>query len=102
MHGTMTWQYMFGRMCLALEREHLKSVERDWLDVQLARPMTDYNGTPVHVGDTVQWHGRKWSVSDVIRERNETVLEPMCVLTPSGWHGNETRAKPSAIRLTRH
>jgi hypothetical protein len=102
MHGKVTWQYMFGRMCLALEREHLKSVERDWLDVQLARPITDYNGMLVHIGDTVQWHGRKWSVSDVIRERNETVLEPMCVLTPSGWHGNDTQARPSATRLMRH
>lgn len=91
--------YVMGRIVLALERQHLKYVEKDWQDVQLAKPITDYDGVHISIGCKVRWNGKPWIVNDITRERMDTVLEPICHLTPIGWHGDDAEAKPAALRL---
>lgn len=91
--------YVMGRIVLALERQHLKYVEKDWQDVQLAKPITDYDGVHVSIGCQVRWHGKPWVVTDITRERMDTVLEPICHLTPLGWKGDDADAKPAALKI---
>lgn len=95
----ITASYATGRTILALQRQHLKYVERDWQDAQLARPMTDYGGRRVSVGSKVRYHGREWVVSDVSRERVDTVLAPICHLEPYGRDGDGTTAKPASLTI---
>lgn len=95
----ITWTQAVLRTTLALQRQHLKYVEKDWQDIQLAKPITDYNSKKIAIGSIVRYHGRQWRVADITRERMETVLMPICHIEPYGWEGNGEDVKPSVLRL---
>lgn len=99
MRPGVTPSYMTGRIVLALERQHLKYVEKDWQDIQLARPVTSYDGKHLSVGCVVQWHDKRWRITDINRERIDTVLAPVCHLTPYGWQGDDAETKPATLKL---
>lgn len=87
------------RILMALERDHLKYVERDWQERQLSRKVTDYSGGAIEVGSRVTWHGSQWIVSAITRKRVDTVLTPICTLTPIGRDAPQESAKPAALKL---
>lgn len=96
---TVNRGYVLTRILLALEREHLKYVERDWQERQLSRNVTDYSGAGIAVGARVMWRGKPWTVASIIRKRVDTVLTPICSLEPLGWRGQPEEAKPAALKL---
>lgn len=99
MRDPVSGSYALTRTMLALEREHTKNVEKDWQDIQLARPLTDYNGVLLHLGDRVRYDGKPWFIVDITRERQATVLEATCRLMPAGWLGDDIRTTPESTRF---
>ena len=96
---TLDRGYITTRILLALQREHLKYVERDWQTRQLDRAVDDYSGAKLSVGSVVMYNRKRWSISEISRKRIDTVLMPIVRLSPYGWIGEEVEAKPGSVKL---
>ena len=89
--------YVLARIVQALEREHMKYIERDWKRRRLAKGVTDYGRNRLWRGDIVEYSQRRWIVSDVIFKKDGTASNPQVIITDER-SGNCTVAPASAVR----